>query len=267
VAIAGGCLRRTASSVGFEIEPHEHDDGLSAFTPVRSRLFGIAYRMLGSAADAEDIVQDVWLSWQCTNRSVVENPSAFLATTTTRLCINLVQSAHSRREIHSGDWHPEPVDTSNDPGSGAEREEALKLAVLVLLEKLSPAERAAYVLREAFDYPYRQIAGILQLEEANIRQLVFRARRHIADGQHASVSPSDQRRFLQAFICAAREGDMCRLEAFFVEGVVTYSDRGRIARAARVSVSDRKPLGTFITSVSSHFWKGIMLDHKKGQAA
>src|SRR5262249_10091849 len=105
----------------------ELDDGLSAFAPVRPRLFGIAYRMLGSAAEAEDVVQDVWMRWQSTNRTVVENPSAFLATTTTRLCINLAQSAHSRRESYVGTWLPEPVDTSADPEMGAERGEALKL--------------------------------------------------------------------------------------------------------------------------------------------
>ena len=129
------------------------DDGLSAFLRMRPRLFGIAYRMLGSAAEAEDVVQDVWMRWQSTNRKVVENPPAFLATTTTRLCINVSQSAHTRRETYVGTWLPEPVDTGSDPAMGAERDEALRLAVLLLLEKLSPTERAAYVLREAFDYP------------------------------------------------------------------------------------------------------------------
>src|SRR5207249_8067829 len=133
-------IPQPASSVVVNGEVGAHDDGLSAFALVRPRLFGIAYRMLGSAAEAEDIVQDVWLRWQSTNRSVVENPPAFLATTTTRLCINLAQSAHSRRETYIGMWLPEPVDTTGDPGLGAERGEALKLAVLVLLEKLSPSE-------------------------------------------------------------------------------------------------------------------------------
>src|SRR5215831_12675181 len=137
-------LPQTASSL--DLETGEQDDGLSAFASVRPRLFGIAYRMLGSAAEAEDILQDVWLRWQHTNRSAVENPPAFLATTTTRLCINLAQSAHSRRETCIETWLPEPVDLSCDPESGAERGEALKLAVLLLLEKLSPTERAAYVL-------------------------------------------------------------------------------------------------------------------------
>jgi RNA polymerase sigma factor (sigma-70 family) len=186
MATAGAPLPQTASSLRFDVETSERDDGLSDFVPVRSRLFGIAYRMLRSAAEAEDIVQDVWLRWQSTNRSAVENPRAFLATTTTRLCINLVQSARMRRETYIGTWLPEPVDTSSDPGLGAERGEALKLAVLVLLEKLSPTERAAYVLREAFDHPYRRIANLLQLEEANVRQLVSRARKHIADGRRTS---------------------------------------------------------------------------------
>jgi len=199
------------------MEMGEYNDGLSAFARVRPRLFGIAYRMLGSAAEAEDIVQDVWLQWQSTNRSVVENPPAYLATTTTRLCINLAQSAHSRRETYIGTWLPEPVDTSGDPGIGAERGEALKLAVQVLLEKLSPTERAAYVLREAFDYPYRQIADILQMEEANARQLVSRARKHIADGRRTPVSSGEQRRFLEAFIGAAQKGDLAGLEGLFAE--------------------------------------------------
>ena len=179
---------------------------------MRRRLFGIAYHMLGSAAEAEDIVQDVWLRWQSADRSLVENPPAFLATTTTRLCINLAQSVRSRRETCIATWLPGPVDTSSDPGLGAERGEALRLAVLVLLEKLSPTERAAYILREAFDYSYRQIADILQIEEANTRQLVSRARKHIADGRRTPVSSNEQRRLLEAFIAAARRGDMVALE-------------------------------------------------------
>src|SRR5262249_26435504 len=157
--------------------------GLSAFISVRPRLFGIAYRMLGSVAEAEDIVQDVWLRWQSTKRSVILNPAAYLATTTTRLCINAAQCARVRRETYVGPWLPEPVARGAAPGRGPERGEALKLAVLVLLEKLPPAERAAYILREAFDYEYFQICEILRVEEANARQLVSRARQHIEDGR------------------------------------------------------------------------------------
>ena len=141
-----------------------YDDGLSAFMSVRPRLFGIAYRMLGRVAEAEDIVQDVWVRWQTADRSLVRDAAAFLAATTRRLAINLMQSARSRRETCAGPWLPEPVDTSADPGLGAERGEALELGVRVLLKKLSPMERAAYILREAFDYRYRDIANVLRLE-------------------------------------------------------------------------------------------------------
>src|SRR5688572_29217900 len=138
------------------------DDGLSAFLRARPRLFGIAYRMLGSAAEAEDIVQDVWVRWQTADRSPVRNSLAFLVAATTRLAINLLHSARARREICSGSWLPELVDTTTDPGLWAERGEALNSAVLLLLEKLSPTERAAYMLREAFNYPHREIAAILR---------------------------------------------------------------------------------------------------------
>lgn len=269
MATAGKPLSHPPSSPPFDVETGERDDGLSAFAPVRPRLFGIAYRMLGSAAEAEDIVQDVWLRWQSMNRSAVENPPAYLATATTRLCINLSQSARSRRESYVGTWLPEPVDTSADPGIGAERCEALKLAILLLLEKLSPTERAAYVLREAFDYPYRQIADILQMEEANVRQLVSRARKHIEDGRRACASANEQRRFLEAFIAAAQKGDMAGLEGLLAEDVVSYSDGGGLVRAAGVPVSGRNRVATFIASISKWCWKGVTLTwvETNGQSA
>ena len=236
-----------------------HDDALSAFVNVRPRLFGIAYRILGSAAEAEDVVQDAWLRWQAADRSVVLDPPAFLATTTTRLAINLAQSARSRRETYIGPWLPEPVDTSNDPHLGAERAEALEFAVLLLLEKLSPVERAAYVLREAFDYPYRQIAEMLRLEEANTRQLVTRARKHIADGRCAPVSSAEQERLLKAFIAAAQEGDLAGLEVLFASDIVSWSDGGGVVRAARTAVSGRERVAKFISAFASHFWTGVKL--------
>ena len=220
----GDTLPPAVYSSHSDAETGEYDDGLSAFCPVRARLFGIAYRMLGSAAEADDIVQEVWLRWQSTNRSVVENPHAFLATTTTRLCINFAHSAHTRREIYNDAWLSEPVDTSTNPALGAERGEELKLAVLLLLERLSPTERAAYVLREAFDYSYRQIADILNIEEGNTRQLVSRARKHIADGRRASVSSNERRRFLEAFVGAVQKGDLVTLENLFAEDVACYAD-------------------------------------------
>ena len=234
-------------------------DPLPEFVRVRPRLFGIAYRILGSAAEAEDIVQDVWLRWQATDRTAVLDPPAFLATTATRLAINLAQSARSRRETYVGPWLPEPVDTSADPQLGAERGEALQFAVLLLLEKLTPTERAAYVLREAFDYPYRQIAEILQLEEANARQLVNRARQHITDERRAPVSSAEQRRLLEAFIAAAQNGDLAALEGLLASDVVSYSDGGGVVRAARVPVAGRERVAKFIAAFASHFWTGVTL--------
>lgn len=217
-------LPRSTSSVHSDVEIGEYDDGLATFVPVRARLFGIAYRTLGSAAEADDIVQEVWLRWQSTDRGAVQNPHAFLVAITTRLCINFAQSAHTRRETYIDAWLPEPMDTSTNPALSAERGEALKLAVLLLLKRLSPTERAAYVLREAFDYSYRQIAEILKIQESNARQLVSRARKHIADGSCESVSSDEHQRFLEAFVGAAQKGDLVTLESLFVEDVASYSD-------------------------------------------
>jgi len=176
--------------------------------------------MLGSAAEAEDIVQDAWLRWQGTDRSAVVDPPAFLATATTRLAITFAQSARSRRETCIGPWLPEPIDTARDPRLGAEKAEALEFAVLLLLEKLSPTERAAYVLREAFDYSYDQIAHTIRSTESNARQLVTRARKHISDGRRKAVSSSQQKRLLNAFIGASQKGDLPALEKLFASDVV-----------------------------------------------
>jgi len=199
------------------------DDGLSTFLRTRSRLFGIGYHMLGSAAEAEDVVQDVWLRWQTTDRSVVRDAEAFLATAATRLAINVLQSARSRRETHVESWAPEPVDASVDPGLGAERRQALESGVQLLLERLTPAERAAYILREAFDYAYRDIANILGFEEANARQVVTRARQHLANGRRMPASPIKQRHLLDCFIAAAQRGDVSGLEGFLASDVVSIA--------------------------------------------
>ena len=196
--------------VGMEINS-SCDRGLSAFLSVRPRLFAIAYRMLGSAAQAEEIVQDVWVRWQTTDRSRVRDATAFLVTTAKRLAINVMQSAHARRETCVGDWQPEPVDTSGDPRLAVERQEALACGVQVLLERLTPTERAAYILREAFDYSYRDIATVLRLAEANARQVVTRARQHIASDRTTPINSTEQQRLLDAFITAARDGDVARV--------------------------------------------------------
>jgi RNA polymerase sigma-70 factor (TIGR02957 family) len=233
------------------------DDAATQFAAVRGRLFGIAYRMLGSATEAEDVVQETWLRWQAYDRSAVRDPAAFLATTTTRLAINVATSARARRETYVGPWLPEPVDTSADPALGAERAEALELAVLVLLEKLSPTERAAYVLREAFGYPYRDIAEILGLQEAGARQLVTRARKHLREERRASVTSLEQRRLLKAFLAAARSGDVAALEELFAADVVSYSDGGGVVRASRVPVVGRTKVARFVAAFATRFWADI----------
>jgi RNA polymerase sigma-70 factor (ECF subfamily) len=233
------------------------DRAAAVFTAVRPRLFGIAYRMLGSVSEAEDLVQDVWLRWQTADRGVVEHPAAFLATTTTRLAITVLQSARVRRETYVGPWLPEPVDTSADPYLGAERGEALELATLVLMERLTPHERAAYVLREAFDYPYGQIAGILGSTEPAVRQLVSRARRHVAGDRRAPVDAAAQRELLGAFLVAARAGDMAALEEMFAAGVASLSDGNGAVRVARRPVVGATRVARFLAALSSWFWDGI----------
>jgi RNA polymerase sigma-70 factor, ECF subfamily len=253
-----------ASRIG-QMEPQRSDDvdsldrATSAFLSVRRRLFGIAYRMLGTAAEAEDIVQDVWLRWQSADRSVVRDATAFLVTTTTRLAISHAQSARSRRETYIGPWLPEPIDTTADPTLGADRAEALELAILTLLEKLTPNERAAYVLREAFDYPYSEIAGILQLTETNTRQLVTRARKHLADERRVQVSSTEHRRLLGAFLSAAQKGDLTGLKEIFAEDVVSITDGGGIVGAARIPVLGRERVAKFISAFASHFWTDVTL--------
>ena len=193
------------------------DGDAATFAELRSRLMGIAYRILGSWSEAEDIVQDAWLRWQRYDRTVV-NPTAFLVTATTRLAINAAQSARVRRESYVGQWLREPVATDDDPALGAERSDVLEEGILLLLERLAPKERATYVLHEAFDYPYAQIAQILRTTEVNARQLVSRARKHLATGRRRPASSDEYRRLLHTFVAAARHGDVDDLELVLVAG-------------------------------------------------
>jgi RNA polymerase sigma-70 factor (ECF subfamily) len=193
--------------------PAEISEGhVASFQAVRQRLFGIAYRVVGSADEADDVVQDTWMRWQGADRNVVRHAPAFLATATTRLAINVTQSARARHETQIGTWLPERIDTEADPAHHAERSDALERAVVALLEKLSATERAAYVLREAFDYPYREIAHVLAVSEANARQLTARARLHLGGERRRQVGAAEHRRFLDAFVDAAQTGDLTTLE-------------------------------------------------------
>jgi RNA polymerase sigma-70 factor, ECF subfamily len=196
---------------------------VASFEAVRPRLFGIAYRTLESAAEAEDVVQDTWIRWQRVDRNKVRDAAAFLCTTTRRLALNVAQSARARHETSIDPPHHEPADGHADPTLSAEQREGLEIAMRILTEKLSPGERAAYVLREAFDYPYRQIADVLATSEANARQLVTRARVRLAGERRRQVSAAKQQRFIDAFVAAAQTGDLRTLEQLLAAGVATSS--------------------------------------------
>jgi RNA polymerase sigma-70 factor (ECF subfamily) len=211
------------------------DVDAASFQAVRPRLFGIAYRVLGSATEADDVVQDAWIRWQGIDRSKVRDAAGFLATTTARLAINVRQSARARRETPIGRLPVEPVDTGADPSLGAVQRETLELAVRTLLAKLSAAERAVYVLREAFDYPYRQVAEILALSEVNARQLGTRARRRLCGEHRRPVRTDEQQRLLDAFIAAAQTGDIASLEQLLAADVATDAE---VVRAARCPVRE-----------------------------
>lgn len=230
------------------------------FESNRRRLFGIAYRMLGTVADAEDIVQDAWLRWQATDRSVVLNTEAFLVTTVTRLSINAVTSARVRRESYIGPWLPELVPTGDDPSLGAERAEALSVAMLTLMEHLSPSERAVYVLREAFDYPFRQIAEVLETNEANARQLARRARDHLAGQRRAPAQRQEISRLLDAFLSAARSGNLDELERLLAQDVVSISDGGGKVTAARQPVTGRDRVARFLLGALRQFGQGATFE-------
>lgn len=246
----------------------ERDDALRTFDAHRRRLFGIAYRMLSTVADAEDVVQETWIRWQNTDRSGIREPVAFLTTIVTRLSINVLQSARVRRETYIGPWLPEPVNTEDDPSLGAERAEALEMAILLTLEKLTPTERAAYILREAFDYPYPRIAEVISCSVASARQLVSRARAHLSSARQSTVDPVAQKRLLEAFLAAAQKGDVSELESLFAADVVSYTDGNGVKQAARIAVTGRAKVARFISAFSSHFWtnKAIEFVEINGQA-
>jgi RNA polymerase sigma factor (sigma-70 family) len=197
------------------------------FQTVRPRLFGIAYRLLGRVTDAEDVVQDVWVRWQGADRAQVRDRVAFLVRITTRLALNVAVSARSRHEVSVDDWFPVRAVTAEDPTVAAERSADLERAVQLLLERLSPIERAVFVLREAFDYPFRDIAEALEISEANARQLGRRARMHLAEPRQLPVHRADRDRLLHAFVDAAQAGAVARLEHLLTADAQPHPERGR----------------------------------------
>ncbi|MEJ1199754.1 MULTISPECIES: RNA polymerase sigma-70 factor [unclassified Streptomyces] len=226
----------------------------------RPRLFGLAYRMLGSADEAEDTVQDAYLRFSGADRAGIEQPAAWLAKVVTNLCLDRLTSARARRETYVGAWLPEPVLTSDGtlgPLESAERRDAVSTAMLVLLERLTPTERAVYVLREAFAYGHREIAEALDLTEANCRQLYRRAVARIGEpGTRFPPSPERQEELVRSFLTAARDGDLAGLEKLLAEDVVWWSDGGGKVTAARRPIEGRTKVVRFVLGGLPKFTAG-----------
>jgi RNA polymerase sigma-70 factor, ECF subfamily len=207
---------------------------IASFHAVRRRLFGIAFRILDSTDDAEDVVQDAWIRWQSTDRTTVRDAVGFLVTTTRRLAITASQTARARHETDIEPSPSESADVGADPALDAERAEALEFAVLTLLESLSATERAAYILREAFEYPYRRIGHVLSVSEENARQLVKRARGRLAGDRRTVVASKERQQLLDAFLTAAQTGDLARLERTLTAHLAPRSDGAHGRRTARI---------------------------------
>ncbi|GIH52047.1 RNA polymerase sigma-70 factor, ECF subfamily [Microbispora rosea] len=200
------------------------------FEASRPRLEAIAYRLLGSAGEAEDAVQETFLRWQAADVERVEVPEAWLTKVLTNLCLNQLTSARARRETYVGQWLPEPLlagDPMLGPADTAEQRESVSYAVLTLMERLSPNERAVYVLREAFDYPHREIAEILDITEAASQQIFHRAKKHVADGKaRTSADKAAARRIVEEFLAAATTGRIEPLVGLLTEDAVAIGDGG-----------------------------------------
>lgn len=223
---------------------------LAEFETQRSRLFGLAYRLLGSAAEAEDAVQDTYLRWSEADHGAVRTPAAWLAKVVTNLCLNRLTSARVRRERYVGPWLPEPVLTEQGalgPLETAEQRDSVSLAMLVLLERLTPPERAVFVLREAFGYGHREIAEVMDLSEANCRQLYRRAGQRLADRPRFQPDRAANRRLADRFLKAAREGDLPALESILAEDVTSWADGGGQVNTARRPITGRGRVARYLT--------------------
>jgi RNA polymerase sigma-70 factor (ECF subfamily) len=217
------------TSVARQSSDPEESIRLATFDQYRSLLFSIAYRMLGTVADAEDMLQETFIRWQQSTDDAIRSPRAFLVTIMSRLCINHLQSARVQREEYVGQWLPEPIvtDPSSDPFGIIKVDESLSMAFLLLLERLTPIERAVFLLREVFEYEYSEIAAVLGQNEVNCRQILRRARQHVtALRPRFETSEQKQNDLLQSFLKAVETGDAEGLVALLSNDVVLRSDGG-----------------------------------------
>lgn len=232
------------------------------FEAQRARLFGLAYRLLGSAADAEDVVQDTYVRWAGADQAAIVAPSAWLAKVATNLCLNRLASARARREAYPGTWLPEPVLTADGtlgPMDIAAQRDFVSLALLVLLERLTPAERAVFVLREAFGYGHRDIAAIVGLSEANCRQLHRRARQRLPDASSRFDPARGQwRNLVDRFLAAAADGDLPGLERLLAADVTAWADGGGKVSVARRPVLGRARVARYLAGIT-RFGAGVQM--------
>ena len=228
------------------------DDGDRELEALRRHGFGVAYRMLGSVTEAEDVAQEALLRLT-RHEERIDEPGAWMTTVATRLSINVLNSARARRESYVGPWLPEPLleDPAPDPASRAELSDSLSLALLVLLERLTPMERAAYLLREVFGYEYAQIAGIIERTEVNARQLVTRARKHLeASRPRFDADEAARDALLERFVAAAEEGDLEALEELLAHDAVLYADGGGKAMAPQEPLVGAALIARFMAGVA-----------------
>ncbi|MFF9794974.1 RNA polymerase sigma-70 factor [Streptomyces bacillaris] len=235
------------------------DPATDVFEEHRPVLTGVAYRMLGRITDAEDVVQEAWLRWSSADREEVREPRAYLVRITTRLAVDRLRHLRSRREAYVGPWLPEPLTTEEAVGSppvpdAAERAvlaDSVSFAVLVVLESLSPLERAVFVLREAFGFPYAEIAAALDRTEPAVRQLAGRARRHVGERRpRYDVDPAERRDLTERFLAAASGGSIERLMALLAPDVRLVSDAGGKAKAALRTIESADKVGRFLAAVA-----------------
>jgi RNA polymerase sigma-70 factor (TIGR02957 family) len=236
-------------------------DALGEFMAQRARLLGLAYRLLGSAEDAEDAVQDAFLRWDRADRGAIAVPSAWLAKVVTNLCLNRLASARAQREVYAGPWLPEPVLTEGGdlgPVETAAQRDSVSMALLVLLERLTPVERAVFVLREAFGYRHGEIAEILDTSETNCRQLHRRARQRIGEQRPRFQPATGQwRPLVERFLAAAGEGDLPALERLLAADVISWADGGGKVTAARRPVAGKGRVARYIAGAFRRFGAGV----------
>jgi RNA polymerase sigma-70 factor, ECF subfamily len=225
---------------GSSISSQTERETMDQFESYRPLMFSIAYRMLGSVTESEDILQDAYLRYRQMEASSIASPKAFLSTVVTRLCLNHLQAARVQRESYLGPWLPEPLLTEDDPGSPtsqAEMLESISMAFLVLLERLTPVERAVFLLREVFDYPYPDIAEIVGKDEVSCRQILSRAKKFMA-GSRPRFTPSTEQHhhLLQQFLEAVEEGDLDGLTQLLASDVTLWTDGGGKVRGAATRI-------------------------------